>query len=72
MVAGQHNKGNIMEWREINCIIEGFILLIEKYRKQLEIPNISEDEHSDIANDLAYTEILLHKYEIEREKMAAM
>ncbi|MEI7866834.1 MAG: hypothetical protein WCI11_03000 [Candidatus Methylumidiphilus sp.] len=61
-----------MEWLEINCILEGLTVLIEKYRTQLEMPNLSEDEHSDISNDLAYTEILLHKYENERDKMAAM
>lgn len=61
-----------MEWLEINCIIEGLIALIEKYRTRLELPNLSEDEHSEISNDLAYTEILLHKYENERDKMAAM
>ncbi len=58
-----------MEWMEINCIIEGLEALIEKYQAALQAVALSEDDHADISNDMAYAEILHGKYVDMRDKM---
>lgn len=58
-----------MEWMEINCIIEGLEALIEKYQTALQADSLSEDDHADISNDMAYAEILHGKYADLRDKM---
>ncbi len=58
-----------MEWMEINCIIEGLEALLEKYQAALQVDSLSEDDHADISNDMAYAEILHGKYADLREKM---
>lgn len=59
-----------MEWSEINCIISALEALIEKYKSSLKSTSLSEDDQSDVSNDLAYAEILLGKYEEMRSKAA--
>jgi len=60
-----------MDWQEINCIIDALRLLIARHRIVLSDPALDDDTRSDETNDLAYAEILLHKYEDQRDKMAA-
>lgn len=61
-----------MEWMEINCLISALEALIEKYRTSLKDGSLSEDEHSNVANDLAYAEILLGKYEALRSSVSTI
>ena len=60
-----------MEWQEVNCILEALGVLVEKYRLQAADKGLSEDDASDISNDLAYAEILLHRYEDLRDRLAS-
>ncbi len=59
-----------MEWSEINCIISALEVLIEKHKASLKSGAPSEDDRSDVNNDLAYAEILIGKYNAMREKAA--
>lgn len=58
-----------MEWQEINCLIEGLELLVEKHKMALENTGLNDDGRSDISNDLAYTEILLGAYNDKRNEI---
>ena len=60
-----------MDWPEVNCLIEALSALIEKQRLALEDQSLSEDDRSDLSNDLAYAETLQGKYESLRDQMAA-
>lgn len=60
-----------MDWKEINCIIDGLEALIFKYKSELGNADLSEDDRSDLSNDLAYTEILLGSYNNKRNEMAS-
>ena len=60
-----------MEWQEVNCILEALGVLVEKYRLQAADTTLSEDDASDVSNDLAYAEILLHRYEDLRDRLAS-
>ena len=62
--------GTDMDWQEVNCILEALDALIDKYRAKLTDSALSEDEHSDLSNDLAYTQILQGKYETLRDELA--
>jgi len=62
---------NTIEWSEVNCLIEALELLVSKHKDILADASIDEDERSDHMNDLAYVEILLHKYEQMRDHIAA-
>ncbi len=59
-----------MEWTEINCLIAALEALIEKYQAALQDQTLSEDDHADVSNDLAYAEILHGKYDALRTKIA--
>ena len=59
-----------MDWSEVNCILDGLDLLIEKYKTSLSTTSITEDERSDISNDLSYAQILKGKYEEIRSSLA--
>ena len=61
---------NGMDWSEVNCILDGLDLLIEKYKTSLSTTSITEDERSDISNDLSYAQILTGKYEEIRSSLA--
>ena len=61
---------NGMDWSEVNCILDGLDLLIEKYKTSLSTTSITEDERSDISNDLSYAQILKGKYEEIRSSLA--
>jgi hypothetical protein len=60
-----------MDWSEVNCILEALDALVEKYQASLAVPAISEDERSDLSNDLSYAQILRGKYEGIRSGMSA-
>lgn len=60
----------MMDWPEVNCLIEALDTLVEKYRIALATAGLSEDEHSDLSNDLTYAEILRGKYEAIRSELA--
>ena len=60
-----------MEWQEVNCILEALGVLVEKYRLHAADTTLSEDDASDVSNDLAYAEILLHRYEDLRDRLAS-
>ncbi|WKJ91417.1 hypothetical protein QZJ86_04605 [Methylomonas montana] len=62
---------NTLEWTEINCLIEALELLVAKHNNILADASIDEDTRSDHSNDLAYAEIILHKYEQVRDQLAA-
>lgn len=62
---------NTIDWPEVNCLIEALELLVSKHKAILADTSIDEDTRSDHANDLAYVEILLHKYEQMRDQVAA-
>ena len=53
---------NKEDWAELKCIINALEALIEKYKAELQNTNLTEDEKSDITNDLAYAEVLKGKY----------
>ena len=55
-----------MDWKELNFVIEGLEALVEKYRFQLDADDLSEDDRSDLSNDLAYAELLLGSYNDKR------
>jgi hypothetical protein len=59
-----------MDWQEVNCIIEALDVLIDQYRVKLTKSALSEDERSDLSNDLAYAQILQGKYEALRDDLA--
>ena len=59
-----------MEWQEINFIVDALKLLVGDYENILRDPSVGEDARSDATNDLAYAEILLHKYENIRSEIA--
>lgn len=61
---------NALEWPEINCLVEALELLVFRHKEILANASIDEDTRSDHANDLAYAEILLHKYEQIRSQIA--
>ena len=61
---------NGMDWSEVNCILDGLDLLIEKYKTSLSTTSITEDERSDTSNDLSYAQILKGKYEEIRSSLA--
>jgi len=58
------------EWPEVNCLIEALELLVAKHQSVLSDASIDEDTRSDHANDLAYVEIILGKYEKIRDQIA--
>ena len=60
-----------MDWPEVNCLIEALSALIEKQRLALEDRSLSEDDRSDLSNDLAYAETLQGRYESLRDQIAA-
>lgn len=60
-----------IEWPEVNCLIEALALLEAKHKVILADTSIDEDTRSDHANDLAYVEILMHKYEQMRDEIGA-
>jgi hypothetical protein len=60
-----------MDWPEVNCLIEALSALIERHRVALEEGTLSEDDRSDLSNDLAYAETLRGKYESLRDHIAA-
>ena len=60
-----------MDWKEINCIIDGLEALIQKYKSELNRVDLSEDDRSDLSDDLAYAEVLLGSYDEKRNKMAS-
>ena len=60
-----------MDWPEVNCLIEALSALIEKQRLALEDQSLSEDDRSDLSNDLAYAETLQGKYESLRDQITA-
>ncbi|WEN16436.1 hypothetical protein PY254_07175 [Rhodanobacter sp. AS-Z3] len=60
-----------IEWSEVNCLIEALVLLEAKHKVILEDASIDEDTRSDHVNDLAYVEILMHKYEQMRDQIQA-
>lgn len=62
--------GNQVEWSEVNCIISALEALICQYKAAINGKDLSEDDQSDVSNDLAYAEILLGKYEEMRSKAA--
>ncbi|GGA51881.1 hypothetical protein [Dyella nitratireducens] len=62
---------NTIDWPEVNCLIEALEMLVSKHRSILADTSIDEDTRSDHANDLAYVEILLHKYQQVRDQVAA-
>jgi len=62
---------NTIEWSEVNCLIEALELLVSKHKDILADASVDEDTRSDHMNDLAYVEILLHKYEQMRDHIAA-
>ena len=61
----------MMDWQEINCIIDGLEALILKYKSELDKPDLTEDDRADLSNDLAYAEILLGNYNHKRSEMAS-
>ena len=67
--AGQITEVTIMDWSEINCILEALDSLIEQKRTALLDSELSEDDRSDISNDLAYAEVLRGKYEDDRVRL---
>jgi hypothetical protein len=60
-----------MDWPEVNCILEALTALLEKHRLALQDTSLSEDDRSDLSNDLAYAETLLGKYEALRDQIAS-
>jgi hypothetical protein len=60
-----------MDWSEVNCILEALDALIEKYRASLAAETLSEDDRSDLSNDLSYAQVLRGKYEAIRSGLAA-
>lgn len=60
-----------MEWNEINCIFEALDVLIDKYKTDSQNERLTEDERSDMSNDLAYVEILRGKYEGACDRISA-
>ena len=60
-----------MDWQEVNCVVDALKLLVERYGEIVRNSAIDEDDRSDTTNDLAYAEILLHKYEDMRSKIAS-
>ncbi len=60
-----------MDWQEANCIIDALKLLVAQHETTLLDSALDEDTRADTMNDLAYTEILLHKYEEIRDRIAA-
>lgn len=60
-----------MDWPEVNCILEALNALIAKHRLALQDMSLSEDDRSDLSNDLAYAETLLGKYESVRDQIAS-
>jgi hypothetical protein len=72
-VDGLNNKkGNKMNWIEVNCILEALDALIEKYQAGLNDELLSEDEHSELSNDLAYCQILKGKYDAIRTNLSTI
>jgi len=67
---GLTTEENQVEWSEMNCIISALEALICQYKSSLGSGDLSEDDQSDVSNDLAYAEILLGKYEEMRSKAA--
>lgn len=60
-----------MDWQELNCILEALQALVDKYQVELTQSALSEDERSDLSNDLAYAQILQGKYEALRDERAS-
>jgi hypothetical protein len=60
-----------MEWREVNCLIEALVLLVERYDARLREAT-DEDERADLSNDRGYTEILLGHYRRVRDELARL
>lgn len=60
-----------MDWQEVNCIIDGLKMLVAQHKATLGDTSVDDDMRADTTNDLAYTEILLHKYEAMRDTIAA-
>ena len=59
-----------MDWPEVNCLIEALDALVEKHQRSLAETTLSEDDRSDISNDLAYALVLRGKYEGIRSELA--
>ncbi len=60
-----------MDWPEINCLLEALDALIEKYQASLADSTLSEDDRSDLSNDLSYAQILRGKYKGIQANLAA-
>jgi hypothetical protein len=58
-----------MDWPEVNCLLKALNVLIEKYKADLRNPELSEDQESDLSNDLGYAEALHSKYESLRDRL---
>lgn len=61
----------LVDWQEVNVIVVALKLLAEEHAAALRDPAIDEGSRADATNDLAYVEILLHKYEDRRDRIAA-
>ena len=60
-----------MDWQEVNCVIDALKLLVEQHAATIRNSKIDEDTRADATNDLAYTEIILSKYEEIRRRASA-
>ena len=60
-----------MDWPEVNCLITALDVLVDKHRAASARIDLSEDERSDLSNDLAYAEVLRGKYDAIRAEMTS-
>jgi hypothetical protein len=72
VAVGKSSEALDMDWPEVNCLLEALGLLIEKYKADQGNPALSEDQHADLSNDLAYAEVLRGKYESLRKRLASV
>lgn len=59
-----------MDWPEVNCLLEALGALIEKYQTRLGDEALSDDDRSDLSNDLAYAQVLKGKYTTVRSDLS--
>lgn len=59
-----------MDWSEVNCILDALDALVKKYEDSMATSALTEDERSDLSNDLSYAQILKGKYEKIRSGLA--
>ena len=59
-----------MDWPEANCLLEAIDALIERYQASLTESALSENDKSDLSNDLSYAQVLRGKYEGIRSNLA--